>query len=132
MHPGDGLDTLRNEIGAWATFSNGDRDAAIRILQPVADRQRKVGKGEVELPAGEMLAEILLLDGRAADALQAYQTSLSSDPNRFNALLGAGRAAELSGQPALAARYYGTLLANCEGATGAAVKTLERLRSATP
>jgi len=125
VHPGGNLATLRDEIHAWADFSKGDLDAAEQLLRPIAARQRKVGKGEVELPAGEMLADMLLLQGKAAKALQAYQTSLLSDPNRFNALLGAGRAAELSGRPAVAARYYRALLANCGGANGAALRVLE-------
>lgn len=129
VHPGGNLATLRDEIHAWADFSKGDLDAAGQLLRPIAERQHKVGKGEVELPAGEMLAEMLLLQGKAADALQAYQISLLSDPNRFNALLGAGRAAELSGRPAVAARYYRALLANCSGASGLALRVLEHAQA---
>lgn len=64
------------------------------LLLPLADRQASVGKGEVEIPAREMLADMLLLGGRPAAALERYRQSLASDPNRFNALLGAGPAAE--------------------------------------
>jgi hypothetical protein len=52
-----------------------------------------------------------------------------SDPNRFNALLGAGKAAEQLGRHKLAVKYYRTLLANCAGATGAALKDLERAQA---
>jgi hypothetical protein len=72
-----------------------------------------VGKGEVELPAREMLAEILLLEGRAADALEEYQASLASDPNRFNGLLGTARAAEKLGRTAVAKTYYAQLGRRC-------------------
>ena len=129
VRPGGGLATLRDEIRAWADFSQGHHDVARKLLRAIAERQRKVGKGEVELPAGEMLADMLLLDGKRKAALQAYQASLQSDPNRFNALLGAGRAAELSSQPAVAARYFRALLANCAGANGAALGVLEHARS---
>jgi hypothetical protein len=81
------------------------------------------------LPAGEMLAEMQPLDGRPAAALEAYQLSLLSDPNRFNGLLGAARAAELAGQPTLAAGYYRTLLAQCKDADGTAVERLEHVRA---
>lgn len=47
-----------------------------------------------------------------ADALLQYQAVLASDPNRFNALLGAARAAKGLGERDVAANYYGTLLAN--------------------
>lgn len=112
--------TLPDEIGAWAAFTRGDFAHARKLLQALADRQDRVGKGEVELPAREMLADMLSLRGETAAALSTYQQSLHSDPNRFNALLGAGQAAERLGEPALAAQYYRTLLANCTGATGAA------------
>jgi tetratricopeptide (TPR) repeat protein len=94
------------------------------LLRPVADRQDKIGKGEVELPAREMLAEMLLLSGKFADALSEYQASLISDPNRFNALLGAGEAAEGLGENNVAAGYYRVLLANCTGANGNALIVL--------
>ena len=129
VRPGGGLATLRDEIHAWADFSQGNHDVARKLLRAIAERQRKIGKGEVELPAGEMLADMLLLDGKPKEALQAYHASLQSDPNRFNALLGAGRAAELSGQPAVAARYYHTLLVNCAGADGAALGVLKHARA---
>jgi hypothetical protein len=116
--------TLPEEIRAWAAFAHGDLAGALTLLRAVAERQDKVGKGEVELPAREMLADILLLRGDAAHALTEYQASLHSDPNRFNGLLGAGQAAERLAQHALAAEYYRTLLANCADANGAARKRL--------
>jgi tetratricopeptide (TPR) repeat protein len=121
--------TPRDEVYAWADFARGDLRSAIALLRPIADRQAKSGKEEVELPAREMLADMLLLSGKPGDALDEYQTSLLSDPNRFNALLGAGRAAEQKGQHALAVGYYRTLLANCTEATGWAVKALAHARS---
>jgi tetratricopeptide (TPR) repeat protein len=128
IRPGSRLATLRDEIHAWVKFSQGDPDGALALIRPVAERQRGVGKGEVEIPAGEMLADMLLLEGRAGEALKAYEISLQSDPNRFNALLGAGQAAELAGRSALAAQYYRSLLSNCAGATGAAVQQLAHPR----
>src|SRR6202030_230623 len=55
--------SVPDEIRAWAHFSQGDLQGAIRLLRSVADRQGKIGKGEVELPAREMLAEIFFLSG---------------------------------------------------------------------
>jgi len=126
-HPGDHV--LSDEIRAWADFANGNLPGAEELLRPIADRQDKIGKGEVELPAREMLAEMFLLHGQSSRALQEFQVSLKNDPNRFNALLGAGRAAEQSGQHALALRYYRTLADQCAGATGPAVKELEHAQA---
>lgn len=82
------------------------------LLRPVADRQDKIGKGEVELPAREMLADILRLAGRSAKALQEYRTSLQTDPGRFNTLLHAGEVAAKLSLKQEAAGYYRLLLKN--------------------
>ena len=118
-----------DEIRAWARFSQDDRQGAIRLLRSVADRQEKVGKGEVELPAREMLAEMFFLSGDFSQALHECQGSLTSDPNRFNALLGAGQAAEGLGNRDLAASYYQTLLRNCTKADGKAAAALSHPRA---
>jgi hypothetical protein len=117
-----------DEIHAWTDFANRDLRGALLLLRPVADAQDKVGKGEVDLPVREMMAEMLLIDGKAGEALREYQASLVSDPNRFNGLLGAGRAAEALSQRDLAAKYYRTLLANCSGADGEALEALRHPR----
>jgi hypothetical protein len=113
-----------DEIHAWTEFANRNLQGALLLLRPIADRQDKVGKGEVDLPVREMLAEMLLIDGKAKEALKEYQASLKSDPNRFTGLLGAGRAAEALGEREVAANYYRTLLANCTGANGSALVAL--------
>jgi tetratricopeptide (TPR) repeat protein len=115
---------LRDEIYAWAAFARGDSESALRLLRPIAERQRTVGKGEVELPAGEMLAEVLVLAGQPLEALSEYERALRTDPNRFNGLLGASRAAEQLGRHELAAQYLRRLAANCPGANGGAQTVL--------
>ena len=116
-----------DEIHAWADFANQEIfEGAVRLLRPIADRQDKVGKGELDLPVREMMAEMLLINGKATEALKEYRASLISDPNRFNGLLGAGRAAEELGERDVAAKYYRTLLANCAGADGSALSVALR------
>jgi len=116
------------EIRAWVDFTRGNLKDAVALLQPLAERQAKIEKGEVEIPAREMLADMLLLSGQPAEALIQYRQSLSSDPNLFNALLGAIRAAEQLGRNRLAERYYRTLLANWRHADGSAVKELQHAK----
>ena len=113
LPPGSSSANLRDEIYAWAAFAQGDTERAISLLRSTADLQAKAGKGEVELPAREMLAEVLLLGGRAEEALKEYGASLESDPNRFNALLGAAHAAEKLGRTSVAAEYYAQLNPRC-------------------
>jgi cytochrome c-type biogenesis protein CcmH/NrfG len=49
---------------------------------------------------------MLLAQGRAAEAVTAYQRSLALYPRRLNSLLGAARAAHSSGDQVLARRMY--------------------------
>jgi tetratricopeptide (TPR) repeat protein len=107
------METNRDEAHARLSFAEGKNDEALSLLRPVADKQDAFGKGEVELPAREMLANMLLEMGRPQEALTEYEKSLKTDPNRFNGLFGAGRAAELAHQPDKAAGYYAQLLKSC-------------------
>jgi len=118
-----------DEIRAWAHFSQDDLEGAIRLLRPVADRQEKIGKAEVELPAREMLADMFFLSGKFHEALAEYRASLQSDPNRLNSLLGAGQAAEQLGDRPLAVKYYRAVLANCPCPNGPAAMVLEHART---
>jgi CubicO group peptidase (beta-lactamase class C family)/tetratricopeptide (TPR) repeat protein len=121
--------TFMDEIHAWTDFANGNLNGAVRLLRPIADRQDKVGKGELDLPVREMMAEMLLIDGKTDESLREYQASLKSDPNRFNGLLGAAKAAEQLGQRDLAVGYYRTLLTHSAGANGEAMAELRHAQA---
>src|SRR5215469_6084475 len=107
------MDTGRDEIQAWIAFAEGNNDEAEQIMRKVADKQDTYGKGEVEIPAREMLADILLESNHPEKALAEYQASMKIDPNRFNVLYGAGRAAQMAKQPAVAEKYHAQLVKNC-------------------
>jgi tetratricopeptide (TPR) repeat protein len=92
------MSTKHDEAHAWLSFVQGKNDEALGLLRAVADKQDVEGKGEVELPAREMLADMLLGMNRPSEALAEFENSMRVDPNRFNALYGAGRAAELTHQ----------------------------------
>ncbi len=111
----DGMKTNQQETEAWTDFAEGKTTDALKLLRTVAERQDKVGKREVELPAREMLADMLLEMGRPQEALVEYEQSLRVDLNRFNGLYGAARAAEAANQPKKAAEFYAQLLKNCDG-----------------
>ena len=112
------VDGLKNEhqlVQAWAAYAAGNSHDALRLLRAVADDQDKVGKAETELPAREMLADMLLDLKRPQEALTEYEISLRTDPNRFNGLYGAAQAATQVQQKEKAGTYYTQLLKNCEG-----------------
>jgi Tetratricopeptide repeat len=105
-----GARITRGEMLAWIAFASGDSAAAIQQMRSSAELQDKVGQGEVDIPAREMLADILRESGRPRDALSEYQQALKLSPNRFNGLFNAGRAAEALGDRAAARAYYTALL----------------------
>jgi tetratricopeptide (TPR) repeat protein len=107
------MEVKHDEAAAWLAFTEDRKDEALRLLRAVADRQDIEGKGEVELPAREMLADMLLAMGRTEEALTEYETSLKTDPNRFNGLAGAAQAAEMAHHSEKATSYYARLLQNC-------------------
>ena len=106
--------SMWTETHAWTLFAEGKTADAVALLRPLADDQDEVGKGEVELPAREMLADMLRLSGRLTDALAQYRLSLHTDPGRFNTLLDAGQVAEELGLRQEAEADDKLLLANAE------------------
>ncbi len=66
------------------------------------------------LAGNEQLGDLLLEQNQPEQALAAYEASLQLAPNRFNSLLGGGRAAELAGARSKAETYYGQLLTMCK------------------
>jgi tetratricopeptide (TPR) repeat protein len=79
-------------------------------MRDSAELQDRVGQGEVDIPAREMLADMLLELGQPRSALQEYEQALKLSPNRFNGLFNAGMAAEAVGDRAKARAYYAALL----------------------
>jgi tetratricopeptide (TPR) repeat protein len=110
----------RGEILAWSAFAQGGTEEALAGMRESADLQDKVGQGEVDIPAREMLADMLLEAQRPAEAIVEYQQALKLSPNRFNGLYGAGLATETAGDPAAARRYYAALLKSTDEGAGSA------------
>jgi tetratricopeptide (TPR) repeat protein len=105
-----GVQIRRGQMLAWLAFAAGDTAQAVKEMRASADLQDKVGQAEVDIPAREMLGDILLEAGRPREALGEYKQALHLSPNRFNGLFNAGKAAEAAGSPAEARAYYATLL----------------------
>jgi tetratricopeptide (TPR) repeat protein len=100
----------RGELTGWAAYADGDEASALRRLRETADLQDRVGQGEVDIPAREMLADMLLASNQPGPALAEYEQALKLSPNRFNGLFNAGLAAEAVGDRGRAAAFYATLL----------------------
>jgi hypothetical protein len=91
---------------AWA---EGKKDEGVRLLRIAADHEDAVDKHPVTpgalLPAREMLADLLLQNGRPAEALKEYEAVLKTAPRRFNATAGAAKAADTAGDKMKARAY---------------------------
>jgi tetratricopeptide (TPR) repeat protein len=104
----------KREMNAWLAFAEKRNDDSVREMREVADTQDKVGKQEVDIPAREMLADMLLELNKPQEALAEYEKSMKTDPNRFNGLAGAAQASEQAGHNDKANTYYAQLLKNCD------------------
>jgi len=111
----EGPRSSSGEVHAWLAFAERKNDEALQKMREVADTQDLRGKQEVDIPAREMLADMLLALNQPENALSEYEKSMKIDPNRFNGLAGAAQAAEMAHQAAKANSYYSQLLKNCDG-----------------
>jgi len=99
---------------AWVAYAEGRRDEALSMMNRAAEIEAGTEKHVITpgplAPAREQLAEMLLAADRPAEALKEFEAVQQVEPNRFRALAGAGRAAELAGDRAAAKRYYGQVV----------------------
>jgi tetratricopeptide (TPR) repeat protein len=119
----------RGEMLAWIAFAQDKPADALKRMQEAADLQDKVGQGEVDIPAREMLADMLLELARPQEALVEYKKSLTLSPNRFNGLFNAGCAAEAAGDAPQAQQYYATLLKITDNGAQSARPEFDHVRS---
>ncbi len=113
----EGTENDLKQAQAWLAFAEGKYDDAVETLRPMADKEDALGDEPQGIPTREMIAEILLEAKRPQQALAEYQTDLKFNPNRFNGLYGAARAAEAAGKPSEANEYYALLLKDCDGSS---------------
>jgi tetratricopeptide (TPR) repeat protein len=108
------VDAQRKTVAAWVALAEGNKDQALKTMQEAAVLEDSVDKHPVTpgavLPARELLGDMLVLLGKPAEAIEAYEVTLGISPNRFNSLYGAGHAAELAGNLEKARSYYSRLV----------------------
>jgi len=99
---------------AWVMLAEGREADALRLMREAADLEDATEKSAVTpgpiKPARELLGEMLLQVNQPAEALAAFETTLTKEPNRFRATYGAARAAEAAGRREQAALHYASLL----------------------
>jgi tetratricopeptide (TPR) repeat protein len=124
-----GARIVRGEMLAWIAFAEGNPTDALKHMRESADLQDKVGQGEVDIPAREMLADMLLELRQPQEALIEYAQALKLSPNRFNGLLNAGMAAEAVGDKAQAKSYYAALLKSTDSGSHSARPEFDHVKA---
>jgi hypothetical protein len=114
------VDIQRRGVTAWLALAEGRQSEALVEMLTAADMEDKTEKAAVTpgplAPARELVGEMLLQMEKPSSALEAFETTLKKEPNRFRALAGAARAASLAGKPDAAQRYAAMLVKVCERA----------------
>jgi hypothetical protein len=108
------IGALREAVAGLVEFAEGNKENGLRLLRIAAEHEEAVDKHAVTpgalLPVREILADLLLENGAAADALQEYEAVLKLAPRRFNATAGAAKAADAAGDRTKARAYSMQLL----------------------
>ena len=98
---------------AWLQWAEHHSDSALATMRETAQREDQTEKSPVTpgplAPARELLGDMLMDLRRQKDALDAYRATLVKEPNRFNAMCGAYRAASAVGDRASASKFAAQL-----------------------
>jgi hypothetical protein len=115
------VDIQRQVASAWLLHAGNQPDAALEAMRLAAEAEDRTEKATVTpgplAPARELYGAMLLERGKASEALAAFEATMAREPNRFNGLAGAARAAQLSGNDAKARTYSERLVELTSGAS---------------
>ena len=135
------VEIQRRAIAAWTALAERRTEDALREMKSAAELEDGTEKSAVTpgplAPARELLGEMLLQINQPVQALEQFEATLKREPNRFRALYGAGRSAQLKGDDEASRGYFRELQKVCERADRPGRKELaeatgdgQRLRSA--
>jgi len=116
----DQVEVQRRSVSAWTELAKGSTDEALREMNSAVALEDGTEKSAVTpgplATSRELLGEMLLQLNRPGQALEQFEASLKRDPNRFRALYGAARAAQLKDDRDASRKYFRELLKVCEHA----------------
>lgn len=101
------------EARAWLAWAEGKSAEALTTMRSAVANEASYGVESRTVPAYEMLGDLLLELHQPEAALAAYEGALQEAPLRFNALAGAARASQSSGNLESARSYYAALVKCC-------------------
>jgi tetratricopeptide (TPR) repeat protein len=130
------VDAQRMAVAAWVAHAEARHAEALQLARQAADQEEQVEKHPITpgplLPARELLGDILMVHGQPAQALAAYEATLTREPNRARTLVGAARAARAAGRDEAARRYYAAVVDLMDPTSGRAELTEAREFVLTP
>ena len=103
----------QQEAEAWVDYAEGKKAEAVKLMRAAVVAEASEGVDSLSTPAREMLGDLLMEMKKPREALVEYKAALEESPNRFDALYGAARAAQLSGSAETARKYYAKLVEIC-------------------
>ena len=116
----DIVDIQRKVAESWARYAQGQVSEGLTLATEAAKHEDGTEKSPVSpgplAPARELLAEMLLADGRAAQALAEFEAVMVKEPGRFRTIAGAMQAADKAGDRAKARKYAQQLQALAKSA----------------
>jgi predicted Zn-dependent protease len=129
------MEVCEEVLRGYAQVKRGNLTDGIAALRAAAAHDDAMpflfGPPETEKPPHELLGEVLLEAGRAAEARQEFQLALARAPGRSLALLDLARADKAAGNAAAADSVYAQLRGNWHRAD-ATMPDLREARATTP
>jgi hypothetical protein len=108
------IDIQAKVVEGLALIAEGKASKGTEVLRAAVAREDATEKHVVTpgplLPAREVLADVLMENGNAREALSEYEAVLAKEPNRYRATLGAARAAKISGDAEKAKQRFTELI----------------------
>jgi Tetratricopeptide repeat len=108
------VEIQKTAASAWLALAEGKKPEALDLMRSAVALDDAADKHPVTpgsmIPARDLLGQMLIELNRPADAIPEYEKVLAKEPNRFAALYGLGRSAELAGRPDKARDTYARLL----------------------
>src|SRR5215467_1117194 len=123
------VEIQRRAVAAWQARAEGKHDEALAQMRSTAEleattEKHNISPGPIAL-ARELLGDMLLETKQPALAMAEYDAALKISPNRFKALQGAAKSAELAGDRDRAKAYYTRLLTVAAASDGQRVEITE-------
>jgi hypothetical protein len=98
---------------AWLAQGQGSKEEAAKLMHAAAaledGSEKHVAMENRLYPMRELLADLLLEQGHASEALSEYEVSMANAPERLRGFYGAAKAAETSGDKEKASLYFRNL-----------------------